>query len=173
MSIEDDLRRAFDQASLKRAAKALLTGAEWQTYRGIEAVHDKQRAHEERLFKSEYDTRVEAARKRLIDEAAGKAKKYNLRWMGADHFDKDAINRQAHRTVQQAHHRRLTAIDKKKSEELTRLIETCEARRAQSQRFSSDFAQAADRRSGAERRSEIGAAEPAARHRKLIRRREP
>lgn len=169
MSIDRDLRRAFDLASLKSEAKIILTAGEWQTYRKIEDVHARQRRVEERRYRSEYETRVEMARKKLIDAAGTKGRNFTHRWIGNDHFDKDAIERQARRSVQDAHHRRLAAIDDMQAKDLRRLIKNCEHSRALSKQLKSDFALAADRRTGPERRTENHPVQ----RKSLHRRREP
>ena len=154
MSIDRDLRRAFEMASLKREAKLILTPGEWQTYRKIEDVHNAQRQLEDRRYRSEYETRVETARKRLINSAAAKGRNFTHRWFGADRFDKDAIDRQARRTVQDGHHRRLAAIDKMQAQDIRRLLQRCEKSRELSEGFTRDFSFATDRRTGPERRAE-------------------
>lgn len=153
MSIDHDLRRAFDLASLKSEAKIILTAGEWQTYRKIEDVHDRQRRVEERRYRNEYETRVEAARKKLIDAAGTKGRNFTHRWIGTDHFDKDAIERQARRAVQDAHHRRLAAIDDMQAKDIRRLLKNCEHSRALSKQLKGDFSLATDRRTGPERRT--------------------
>lgn len=169
MSIDHDLRRAFELASLKSEAKTILTAAEWQTYRKIEDVHDRQRHVEERRYRSEYETRVEAARKRLINAAGAKERNFTHRWIGADHFDKDAIERQARRSVQDAHHRRLAAIDNMQAKDVRRLLNNCEHSRALSKQLNGDFALATDRRTEPERRAE----KTPVQRKSHIRRREP
>lgn len=169
MSIDRELRRTFELASLKREAKTILTAGEWQTFRKIEEVHDAQRHAEERRYRDEYDTRVETERRRLIDAAGTKGRSFTHRWAGADRFDKDAIERQARRAVQEAHHRRLTAIDDMRAKDLGRLLKNCERSRSLSRQFQSDFSRAAYRRMGIERR----AAGPSGLRKTRSRRREP
>ena len=152
MSISNDLRRAFERASLNREAKSILTARQWKTFQDITRVHDEQIQHEERVYKDEFQTRVEVTRKRLIDQAGQKNKNYNHRRFCNDAFDKDAINRQAVRNVQHAHHRRMSAIDRMERRDIARLIDHCEMKRESSRQFHQDFSRAIDRRSGNERR---------------------
>jgi len=160
MSIQNDLRRAFELASLKREAKFILTPREWKTYQDIVKVHEARRVHEERAYKTEFKTRVEIARRRLISEAGQKNKNFKPRFVGRDSLNKDDINRQAVRNVKYAHHRRLAAIDKMQAREIKRLIDTCQHARAQSQKLHEDFSRSADRRSGNEHRKQNGLEHP-------------
>ncbi|UES36692.1 hypothetical protein [Roseibium aggregatum] len=160
MSIQTELRRAFELASLKNEAKSILTPREWKTYQEIVRVHEKQRLHEERAYKTEIKTRVEIARRRVISEAGQKNKDLKPRFVGRDSLNKDDINRQAVRDVQHAHHRRLAAIDKMQAREIKRLIDACEHAHAKSRQLHEDFSRSADRRSGNERRKQNGLEHP-------------
>lgn len=153
MSIQNDLRRAFELASLKREAKFILTPREWKTYQDIVKVHEARRVSEEKAYRNEFDTRVEMARRRIINEAGRKNKDFKPRFLGRDALSKDDINRQAIRDVQHAHHRRLAAIDKMLAREIKCLIDTCQHAREKSRQLHEDFSRAADRRSGIERRN--------------------
>jgi hypothetical protein len=173
MSIDQDLRRAFERATLKREAKANLSPREWQKFRKIEETHEAQKKHEQQRYKLEYDSRVEIARKHLIDQAATKTKRFNLRWAGDDRFSKDAIERQAHRYVQHRHQRRLSAIDRKLQEQHDALLQKCERRLTQSEKLKADFARATNRRSGQDRRNQIAGEREAKAELKISRRLKP
>ncbi|WP_316859211.1 hypothetical protein, partial [uncultured Cohaesibacter sp.] len=103
MSISNDLRRAFERASLNREAKSILTARQWKTFQDITRVHDEQIQQEKRRYEDEFETRVEMARRRIINEAGRKNKDFKPRMLSRDALNKDDVNRQAVRDVQHAH----------------------------------------------------------------------
>lgn len=110
LPIEEVLRRSFEVASLRKDAMALKTTRYWSDVRKLGQRCNKVRAREERLYTERYDTRVEEARRRLIDEAASRSRDFKPPWAGKDRFSPDAILRQARRQVEIAHERRLMRI---------------------------------------------------------------
>lgn len=122
LPIAEELRRHFDLASLRREANALRTSRHWGTCNEIGRRADRARLKEERLYKSRYDTRVEQARLRLIDEAGRKSYDLKPSWANDDRFSPQATLRQAQRDVRAAHERRIGRIDEFERRELTRII---------------------------------------------------
>lgn len=102
-SIASELRNAFELASMRKAAEALKTPEHWAEANEIRNRSQKLRDTEERLYRETYDTRVEAARSRIIDEAGERTRTFAPGWAGADRFDAADTLRQAQREVRNAH----------------------------------------------------------------------
>ncbi len=145
-NISDEIKRTFDLASLKHQAAKDFTTNEWKAYRKIGQKYDGLRRYEQRTYEMEYKTRVEVARKRLINKAGSKTKDFKHRWFGNDQFDRSAINRQAHRNVRSAHDQLMAGIDSQQARETSRLLDTCEKRTKQREKPKQDFEKATDRR---------------------------
>lgn len=120
--INTALRRAFELASMRKAAEALKTPEHWAEATEIGNRSRQLRETEERLFRERYDTRVEAARRRIIDEAGSRQRGFAPRWAGADRFDTEETLRQAQREVRGAHERRLGRIAGVESRALSSLL---------------------------------------------------
>lgn len=152
LPVADDLRRAFDLAALRKEAMVLETGRQWNGVTKIMSRCDHARRREQHLYDTRYDSRVEQARRRLVDEAAAKHPEFKPRWAGEDVFDAAATLRQAQREVRFSHEQRLDRIDTLERRELRSLV-------GQSMRENNlrglareEFGRATDRRSGLERR---------------------
>ena len=145
-NISDEIKRTFDLASLKHQAAKDFTSQEWKAYRKITEKFDGLRRAEHRIFEIEYKTRVEVARKRLINKAGSKSKDFKHRWFGQDQFDKSAINRQAERHVRNSHYQLMAGIDNQHSRETAQLLNTCEKRKKLREKPKRDFTNATDRR---------------------------
>lgn len=145
-NISDEIKRTFDLASLKHQAAKDFTSQEWKAYRKIAEKFDDLRRFEQRNYEMEYKTRVEVARKRLINKAGSKSKDFKHRWFGQDQFDKSAVHRQAVRNVRNSHHQLMAGIDKQEARETTQLLESSEKRTMQREKPKQEFANATDRR---------------------------
>ncbi len=151
-STDDDIKRSFDLISLRREAAKMLTGREWSEFQKIKKAYEDKRRFEQRAYELEYDTRVEVVRERLINQAGEKNLDFKHRWFSHDRFDKSAINRQAHRWVQDQHQRRLAHLEAREIKDIDKLLNCCERRRKLREKPRRDFDRATDRRSGKERR---------------------
>lgn len=147
-----EIRSLFAKAALEHEAAKNLNGDEWAAYREIQEAHAAQVRREERLYRAEYKTRLETARKRIIDQAGIKTAKLLPRWLGGDGFDSAAIDRQADRNVRHAHERLLSRLDQGKEAALKPLFRGSERREGLRSTARDAFTQAADRRAGQERR---------------------
>jgi len=147
-----EITRTFELAALKREAAMNLSGDEWARYQKIRETFEGQRRFEDRNHELEYQTRFEIARKRRIDQAGTKDRKFVHRWFGNDGFDRAAIDRQAHRDVRDAHHRVIAALEKQEISEIDALLERCTHRQELREKPRNDFDRATDRRTGEERR---------------------
>ena len=148
MSIQfgKELRRIFDLAALRQEASKDLTAAQWKEFRQIKQTYDARRDFERGQHKAEYATRVEIARKRLINQAGDKQKDFKHRWFGQDRFDSSAINRQAHRNVGAQHQQLMSGIDRQEARDLHAFFDRCRLHHAQREKPKQDFNRAADRR---------------------------
>lgn len=111
LTIAEELRRIFDLATLRSESAELRTGRQWKAVSELSARCDHARDKERKLFASRYQTRVETARRRLIDEAAAKSFDLKPAWANDDPFSPEATLRQARREVQARHDSRLQRID--------------------------------------------------------------
>ena len=145
-NISEDLKSTFHLATLRNEAAKDLNASEWKKFQQIKTRHDDLRRFEQRAHEMEYKTRVEVARKRIINKAGAKNKDFKHRWFGNDQFDKSATNRQAHRNVRGQHHQLMAGIDKMEARDITKLLDTCEKRNQLRDKPKHDFEQATDRR---------------------------
>jgi hypothetical protein len=149
----DDLKSTFDKcAHLQREAEKTLTPSERVVFQKLTEKHDGRMRFERRRYELEYKTRVEVARKELIDQAGSKGRTFIPIWGGADRFDKAAIDRQAHRQVRHNHEKLMGRMNEAKAAEQDAFLDQCHHRRQQREKPRRDFARAADRRSGLDRR---------------------
>ena len=149
----DQLKNTFDKsAHLQREAAKTLTSAEWIEFQKLTAEYDGRIRFEQRRYELEFKTRVEVARQKLIDQAGSKGRTFIPIWGGADRFDKAAIDRQAHRQVRHDHEKLMGRMNEAKAVEQDAFLDQCHHRRQQREKPRRDFARAADRRSGLDRR---------------------
>jgi hypothetical protein len=129
---------------------------------------DREKAHEitkryaretnkqEKLYKRDYETRIEKALQARIDKAGAKNLTLKHRLFGSDNFDKAALTRQAHRDVQHDHSRRMAQLETSEAQELNVLVSTDEQRESAKQQLREkpikDFQRATVRRSKPDRR---------------------
>lgn len=151
--ITKELKQTYGKAALANEARKNLNGAEWKEFQQIKAKFEEQKLYEQRTFELEYKTRVEVARKRLINKAGEKNRDFKHRWFGSDRFDKDATLRQAKRQVRNEHAALLSHLDKQEMAEVEGLLERSVHRQKLRDKPKVDFARATDRRDGAERRA--------------------
>jgi hypothetical protein len=152
MTLAEELRLTFDLASMRQEAKHIQTPRQWAMANDIGLQARKLRDTEKRLFVERYDSRVETAQRRLIDEGARQRREFKPVGTGADRFDRAAINRQAQRDVRAAHERRLTRIDRIELRELRMLVLQSGRENAIQGMARTDFNRASDRRAGPDRR---------------------
>uniref|UniRef100_A0A2A4YYX0 Uncharacterized protein n=1 Tax=OCS116 cluster bacterium TaxID=2030921 RepID=A0A2A4YYX0_9PROT len=151
-NISDELRHSFGLASLQREASKILTAKEWKDFQAIQKKYTDIGRSEHRIYELEYTTRVEVAKKRLINKAGSKTKTFNHPWARNDRFDKAAINRQAHRHVRNQHMQLMSHLDAQKYNETKSLMDSSKSRRALKEKPKRDFNRAADRRKNIDRR---------------------
>ena len=150
--INDELRRTFDLAILRREAEAGLRGQDWQRYREIKESFEAKRQAQTREFKASYSAHFEMARRRLIDKAGGKTRNFTPFWSQNDRFDRAAINRQADREVRATYVRATDILNRQEQDSIQNLLDKAASRRRLQEKPRRDFARAAERRSGMDRR---------------------
>lgn len=152
LSINEELRRAFELATLRREARTISEPHQWQAATRLQIRCTDARAREKDLYAARYDRRVEARRRRLVDEA-GKVRRDHRPWGDChDRFDPQATLRQAHNDVRNGHAARIQRIDDYERLELARIVERARRENAIRGIATDDFQRAADRRSGPDRR---------------------
>lgn len=152
LSINDELRNAFELATLRKDARSISDPEDLRQVARLRVRCDRLREREKELYAQRYDTRVEARRRQLIDEA-GKVRRDLRPWgTGVDRFDPDATRRQAHHDVRNAHAARIAGIDARERRQLAGIVERARLKSLKGQVLD-DFERAADRRIGPERRS--------------------
>jgi hypothetical protein len=114
-SLSREIAQTFNLEALRLEAARSFNKDEWQDFLKVRQDHEKQRNFAKRAYDLEYDERVAMARVRLINKAGAKDRDYNPRWFGRDRFDKDAINRQAHRIVRHAYLNEQVRIDQEEA----------------------------------------------------------
>ena len=110
LSLSEEMREQYHLAAMRNAARQHLTGRQWGEIRDIGERYTKARNQERQQYDDQYLTRVERARKRLMNERATPRRTFDHPWARRDAFDNEAIRRQAHRDVQNAHAARITTL---------------------------------------------------------------
>lgn len=154
LTISEELSQVFDLATLRQEASGLKSPHQWRRVTDIWRHCDDARIKEQKRFETRYHSRVEAVRRRLVDEAAAKSFDLKPRWAAEDAFDANGLTRQAEREVRQAHQQRLANIDELERTGLKAVVE--ESMRENNLRGTAreQFGQAVDRRSHIERRGQ-------------------
>lgn len=147
-----EIRALFAKAALQHEAALGLQPDDWARYRDIRSESEQLRRIETQRYEREYDTRVEAARKALIDRAGGRTRGLVPRLLGVDRFDRSVIERRAHRLVQGDFQRTLDRLEAAEDQLINDLLASAQNRAPSVKRLTEGFAEAADRRSGLDRR---------------------
>lgn len=121
--IGSELRRAFALASMQKEAEVLRRPADWAEVKEVRERSQLEAEREKKLYREHYDTRVEAARRSIIDEAGGRTRTFAPGWAGTDRFDADDTLRQAQRQVRNAHEQQLGRIAAMELAALTAIVE--------------------------------------------------
>lgn len=151
-SVSEELKRSYDLATLRREADALKTTRHWNNYQAMLEGFEQQRDKERTSYRKEYQTRVEAAQRRILKEKAAPNRKLMHPHAQHDWFSPEDTLRQAQREVREAHNDRMAAIDDAERSATRSYLKqamrensiTGEARQA--------FKRATNRRSGKDRR---------------------
>lgn len=144
LTTNEEIRRVFELATLRREARTIRTPREWHEVNTLMMRCSYARHKEEQLYKSRYQARVEQRRLALIDEAGAVSRDLTPVWGTADRFSPAATLRQARRDVQDVHQRRMDRIDGFERRQMKEIID--EVRRQNRHRglARDDFNHAAD-----------------------------
>lgn len=152
LSVNEELRRAFELASLRREAEAIRKPEQWQELWDLKHRCERARFIEQQLYHRRYDTRVEQRRRELIDEAGAKTRIFKPWWGATDRFSPEQTLRQAQRDVRLAHERRIQRIDNYERRKLAAFVEHARRESRVRDLAMRAFNRTVDRRSGPERR---------------------
>ena len=152
MTIGGELRRTFHLAAMRKEYKHILTGRQREQARKLIERCEDLRQREGKLYEARFLTRVEEARKKLIDQAGAVRKEFKPGWVGEDRFNKAATLRQAQRDVRAHHQRRIARIDSQESTQLSGLLKRAQKENRIQGKARDAFNKKVDRRGGQERR---------------------
>ena len=151
LSVNEELRRTFELATLRKEAKAIKSPDQWWEIQDLRWRCIDAREKEKKLYLNRHSARVEQRRRQLIDEAGTVRREHKPGWAGSDRFDPDITFRQAQRDVRLAHARRIQRIDDFERDRLTVLVDRFREENRMRGVAVQEFGHAADRR-GIERR---------------------
>ena len=152
LSINEELKRAFQLASLRQQARFLTEPRQWRETSNLLMRCEAARTREKDLYQERYEARVENRRRKLIDEAGQVRREHRPVDQGRDRFDPQATLRQAHNDVRNAHAGRIARIEEFERAELGLIVERARRESALRGMAQGAFDRAADRRSGLDRR---------------------
>ncbi|MCA1241455.1 hypothetical protein LC092_03280 [Stappia stellulata] len=152
LSLSETLRRTFHLAALRREMDVLRTGRQREAARRLMHRCEDLRQREIRRFRDLYDTRVERARRRIIDRAGARHRDLTPAFAGEDRFSPADTLRLAQRDVRAAHERRLARIDEIETRGLETLMRGALRQTTLRGTVRADFKRASNRRSGQDRR---------------------
>lgn len=152
LSLTEELRRTFDRSMLKKEAAEIRTPGQWQRARALQHRCERTVQKEERLYRQNYDTRVELALRRILNQAGKKIRDHQPAWAARDRFSREDAQRQAHREVRAAHHARLEKIQNFEARELRKIVKQSMRENNLRGAARTSFTQATNRRSGQDRR---------------------
>lgn len=125
-SIKDDLRRTFELASLRNIAAQVQTTRQWRLVEDVRGRSDIVRTKIKDEYAQQFATRVEIARRRIIDEAGAPIRELRPYGLGSDRFSLEDTLRQARREVRDQQQRRLDWIDEFERNALRELVKQFE-----------------------------------------------
>lgn len=146
LQIDQELRRIFELATLRREAQTIQSPQQWRRLRQLTVRCESARTKEKDLYATRYDSRVEARRRQLIAEAGAQRRDFKPWWGGADRFNPADLLRQAQRDVRDAHQRRIAQIDDYERRQLQIAVERSAGENRVRGSARAAFARAADRR---------------------------
>ena len=152
LSTNEEIRRIFELATMRREAEAIKTSHQWRKARSLVDRCWSARFREKKLYAERYQTRVEVRRLQLVNEAGAIGRDFQPAWGGGDKFSPEATKRQAERDVRAAHERRMQRIAQFEHGGLTGIMEECRHLDPHTGLAVDAFSRATDRRDGIDRR---------------------
>lgn len=153
--LKDELRRAFDLASLRREAGVLKSERHWSQAGAIMGRCQLLREKENRLFQERHPARVELECLRLLNNGVVLAPKLKPGFAGEDIFDSETLRRQAMRNVAASHQNRLARIQRLEAHELNTLLRNARRENRLSGHAAESFQKAATHNPLRERRRSL------------------
>jgi hypothetical protein len=152
LSLRDQLKLAFDLATLRLEARSIKAPHQW--HRATELINRCRaaRTREEALYEARYDARVEMRRRDLVAKAGTIHRELKPGWSAPDRFSPDITLRQAQRDVRHAHAARIDRIDLIEHRGLDAICVQSRRENALRGKAVNDFEKAVDRRVGTDRR---------------------
>lgn len=124
----------FEKAAMTREARLLTDPHDWQKLNDIRKRHEHSRKTTSQDYRNNYNARVDVAKQKIIARAGAKTLDPPTPF-GTDRFGKTAIDRQAHKQVQQDHNRKMGGIDKSEAKEMKELLSKAQDRAGPKQSF--------------------------------------
>ncbi len=150
-TITQQLNEVFQKASLSYARKILTSIEDLEKLSEINQNTLEKRDDLTRRYHEEYESRVDAARQKLYNQAA-QVKLDHPAPPGAPTTDDDAITWQAHQQVRLAHDADLRGTTADAQRQIEELLERAHQRNQTQGLTTDDFLHTGDRRSGRDRR---------------------
>ena len=149
------IRDIYREAALSQIARKNLKGKEWEQYRKIRENAADQKERLQKDYKSEFDTRVEQERRRLLRSKGSPTQHLKYpKHFGYDQFDKESLNRQANRNVKARHEKRVSSLEKTEEQAVDSLIEKANKRNEKRGQAKNEFNRKVDRRNDEDRRQQ-------------------
>lgn len=146
LTLNEELRRTFALAALRKEAGHIRTPRQWNRANTLMERCRTLRERENRQFIKYFDTRVEAARLRIIDRAASPKDELKPDWARNDTLSPAQTLRQAGREVQAGHIARLVKINHAELRELGNLVQRSAVENSLKGNLVIDFARASKER---------------------------
>ncbi|WP_395664440.1 hypothetical protein [Methylocella sp.] len=120
-AINGELRQAFELRAMRIELDQFTNKVHLEQARAIVNQAEKARDTEYEDFHRNYDKRLDAAQRKLIDEAGRKNLDHTPSWARPDRFNRQNIRLRAEHAVRCDYERRMNAIDKAEHRDLSAL----------------------------------------------------
>ena len=120
--LSQDLKAAYDHATMRNLAQRLKSDPEWKAVQDIQKRHETARKAETQDYRDTYDQRLAAERRALLRKR-GQVRHELRPPVANDRFNKSTLERQAHQNLRNAHRQSLAGIDASETRELKALME--------------------------------------------------
>lgn len=122
LTTNEEIRRVFELASLRREAASVRTPRQWARVNRLMERCREAHAQEIKNFNTHYNARVDQRRLALIDQAAAKHSILKPFWVSHDRFSPSATRIMAERQVREAHAQRIERISEYERRQLKAML---------------------------------------------------
>lgn len=150
IDIQASIEKMFRDATMQSAVIQLRSQDDWDRFNAIREHARTQKEAEEQNFERDRPKLLAKAREELIHRAGALTHEHPTP-VGTDRFDKDRINTQAEKLVDQAHQARLQAIQTEEVQGFVLLKDDILAREGSRGRARESFNRVNDSRNGQDR----------------------